>query len=75
MTCPAHAGVEARIALFKWLIGIVIACVVGIFSFQGVILVHTYELKGTQMVLATKIDNLQEQVNGSFVRHDKLEPR
>ena len=64
--CPAHAGVEARIVIYKWLLGILILCMLGIFSFQGVILLQGYELKTAQAVLGNKIDNLQKQVNGNY---------
>ena len=66
ISCPAHAGVEARIVIYKWLLGILILCMLGIFSFQGVILLQGYELKTAQAVLGNKIDNLQKQVNGSY---------
>jgi len=53
--------------VFKWLFGLLVACMIGLFAFQGAILSQLSELRMSQAVMSTKLDTLQRQVNGGYV--------
>lgn len=70
--CAEHSGVMATIKGMKWLFGILVACLLGLFAFQGAILTQIYEVKSAQAVMSTKIDGLQKQVNGDYRRSKEV---
>ena len=72
--CEHHNEMVAKVmaadrlwSVTKWLFGIVILCMIGLFTFQGVILTQIWDIKTAQAVLATKLDGMQRQVNGGHV--------
>ena len=69
--CEYHNEMAAKViaadklwGVTRWLFGILILCMIGLFTFQGVILTQIWDIKTAQAVLATKMDSVQRQVNG-----------
>ena len=81
--CPEHLAISERTQrqweIFKWLFGILVACLLGLLTFQGIILSQIGDIKTTQAVAAAKLDAVQKEVNKDHGRkelfYDKLEPR
>ena len=63
-TCKLHSGIEERIKDFKWLIGILIGCLIGLFGFQGVILTQINDIRMQSAVIVTKVTTMEKGMNG-----------
>jgi len=61
--CNLHSGIDERMKALKWLFAVLIGCLIGLFSFQGVLLSQVGEIKTQNAVMSMQIGTLTKQMS------------